>query len=397
MRFYFFHLMPYPFMPDDYLETYGTSWVMVPNDHYDSEKGSFLYNQYLDTFLQAEKLGFDGVAVNEHHQTCYGLMPAPNIMAAVLARQTNRVRIAILGNAIPLRNHPLRVAEEVAMLDVLSGGRIDSGFVRGVGDEYTAFSMDPTTSRERFFEAHDLIVRAWRDTGPFSFEGKHYNFRYVNPWPRPLQEPHPPVWLPGQGSIETVIFAAERKYPYMHVFAPFSQVKRVLDEYKRYAEETGYQASSDQLGWNIPIYVAETDERAWEEAEVHYSYFFNKLLKRPKHQFFPPGYITEQSMARVMKDDSGGLGHSSKRIKSDFHDLRKMNEQGMIMIGGADTVRDRLKEYEKESGIGLIVATLNAGTLPQHLTLKNMEIFAKEVIPHFRTQVPAAVGISAGT
>ena len=102
-------------------------------------------------------------------------------------------------------------------------------------------------------------------------------------------------------------------------------------------------------------------------------------------------------MARVMKDDSGGLGHSSKRIKSDFHDLRKMNEQGMIMIGGADTVRDRLKEYEKESGIGLIVATLNAGTLPQHLTLKNMEIFAKEVIPHFRTQVPAAVGISAGT
>ena len=391
MKFYFFHLMPYPNMPDDYLDTYGTSWARIPNKHFDPEVGHTLYNQYLDHLEHAETLGYDGICVNEHHQTCYGLMPAPNLMAASLARRTSHIKIAILGNALPLRNHPLRVAEEVAMLDVISGGRIISGFVRGVGDEYTAFSMDPTTSRERFFEAHDLIIRAWTEAGPFSFEGKHYNFRYVNPWPRPLQKPHPPVWMPGQGSIETVIFAAERRYPYMHVFSPYSQVKRVLDEYKEQARKSGYEAPPDQLGWNIPIYVAETDERAWEEAEAHLNYFFNKLLKRPIQQFFPPGYITSQSMARVKKDDSGGLGHGNKAVKKP-HNLREMNEKAMIMVGSAATIRDRLKAYEKDSGIGFIVATLNFGSLPADLTLKNLEIFAKEVMPHFRTEVPAAVG-----
>jgi len=271
------------------------------------------------------------------------------------------------------------------MLDVLTKGRIDSGFVRGVGDEYTAFSLNPTNSRERFLEAHDLIVRAWTESGPFAFEGKHYNFRYVNPWPRPYQQPHPPIWLPGQGSVETIKFSAERRYPFMHVFSPFEQVKKAHNEYREYARAAGYEPSSDQLGWNIPLYVAETDEKAWEEAETHFEYFFNKLLKRPRHQFFPPGYISEASMARVMKDDSGGLGHSSKRIGAELHDIRALDANGTIMIGGAATVRDRLKEYERQSGIGLIVASMNVGTLPQHLTLKNLEIFAEEVMPHFRS------------
>ena len=388
MKFYFFHLMPYQFMPEDYLEQYKTSWVMVPNDHFDPEKGHVLYHQYLDAFERAEELGFDGVAVNEHHQSCYGLMPAPNLMAAALARRTSRIRIAILGNALPLRDQPQRVAEEVAMLDVITKGRIDSGFVRGVGDEYTSFSLDPTSSRERFFEAHDLIIRAWTESGPFSFDGKHYRFRYVNPWPRPYQKPHPPIWMPGQGSIETIHFAAERKYPFMHVFSPFETVKAALTEYKEHAERSGYKASPEQLGWNIPLYVAESDERAWTEAETHFDYFFNKLLKRPHHQFFPPGYISERSMSRVIKDDAKGLGHSSKRAGVDKHDIRALDKQGVIMIGGAATVRDRLKEYQKQSGIGLVVASMNIGTLPQDLTLKNLQIFAEDVIPHFRT-VPA--------
>ncbi|MEE8110841.1 MAG: LLM class flavin-dependent oxidoreductase [bacterium] len=383
MQFYFFHLMPYPDMPKDYLETYGTSWATIPNSLYDPEVGHTLYNDYLDVFELADRLGYDGICVNEHHQTCYGTMPAPNIMAAALARRTSQAKIAILGNAICLRDHPLRVAEEVAMLDVITKGRIISGFVRGVGDEYTSFSMSPTTSRDRFLEAHDLILRAWTEPGPFAFEGRHYNFRYVNTWPRPYQKPHPPVWLPSQGSVETVIFAAERRYPYMQVFSPFTTVKRILDEYKNQARKFGYEAPPEQLGWAVPLYVADTDEQAWREAEPHIDFLFNKLLKRPLHQFFPPGYLTEKSMARVMGD---------KTVGNQRHDPRAMDEKGMIIIGSAATVRDRLREYEQATGLGLLVVLLHFGSLPQDLTIKNVELFAKEVMPHFRAEVSTAAG-----
>jgi alkanesulfonate monooxygenase SsuD/methylene tetrahydromethanopterin reductase-like flavin-dependent oxidoreductase (luciferase family) len=380
MEFYFFHLMPYPDMPEDYIETYGTSWARIPNELYDPEKGHTLYNEYLDVFERADALGFDGICVNEHHQTCYGLMPSPNIMAAALARRTTQAKIALLGNAICLRDHPLRVAEEVAMLDVITKGRIISGFVRGVGDEYTAFSMDPTTSRERFLEAYDLIIRAWTEPGPFAFEGKHYNFRYVNPWPRPYQKPHPPVWMPSQGSAETITFAVERRYPYMQVFSPFKQMKKILDLYKEEAENFGYQAPPEQMGWAVPIYVADTDEQAWAEAEKHLSFLFNKLLRRPQPQFFPPGYLTEKSMARILEAKADKMAGD--------RDPRELDEKGVIIVGSAATVRERLAAYQKEAGFGLLVALLHFGSLPHDLTLKNLETFAKEVMPFFRAEVP---------
>jgi alkanesulfonate monooxygenase SsuD/methylene tetrahydromethanopterin reductase-like flavin-dependent oxidoreductase (luciferase family) len=301
-------------------------------------------------------------------------------MAAALARRTSQAKIAILGNAICLRDHPLRVAEEVAMLDVITKGRIISGFVRGVGDEYTAFSMDPTTSRERFLEAYDLIIRAWTEPGPFAFEGKHYNFRYVNPWPRPYQKPHPPVWMPSQGSLETITFAVERRYPYMQVFSPFSQMKKILDLYKEEAEKFGYQAPPEQLGWAVPIYVADTDEKAWAEAEKHLSFLFNKLLRRPQPQFFPPGYLTDKSMARILEAKADKMAGD--------RNPRELDEKGVIIVGSAATVRDRLKAFHQEAGFGLLVTLLHFGSLPHDLTMKNLEMFAKEVMPHFRSKVP---------
>jgi len=162
MQFYFFHLMPYPYMPEDYLDRYETSWATIPNELYDPEIGHQLYNDYLDVFEAADRLGYDGICVNEHHQTCYGLMPSPNIMAGALARRTNNAKIAILGNAICLRDHPLRVAEEVAMLDVITKGRIISGFVRGVGDEYISSAWT---------QPHRETV-SWRPTTSSSAHGR---------------------------------------------------------------------------------------------------------------------------------------------------------------------------------------------------------------------------------
>ncbi len=143
-------------------------------------------------------------------------MPSPNLMAAALSRRTTNARIMVLGNAIGIRGNPLRVAEEIAMLDLMSGGRVDSGFVRGIGWEYFGHSINPTRSRSRFNEAHDLIIKAWTSPEMFSWYGDNYEYRYVNIWPRPIQAPHPPIYIPGAGSTETMKFCAERRL-HVHV------------------------------------------------------------------------------------------------------------------------------------------------------------------------------------
>src|SRR5688572_30125140 len=228
--------MPYRHLDMAKADTYRSYWSVLPNSFYDPAKGADLYREYIDQLVLAAELGFDGTCVNEHHQTAYGLMPAPNLIAAILAERTrgSDVRIPIIGRALPLLNNPLVVAEEYAMLDNLSNGRIIAGFVRGIGVEYHASGVNPIYSHERFHEAHDMIIAAWTREGPFEFEGEHYNIRYVNTWPRPVQRPHPPVWIPSQGSAETIEWAAapERKYPFIITFSPIESVMRFHQIYK---------------------------------------------------------------------------------------------------------------------------------------------------------------------
>jgi alkanesulfonate monooxygenase SsuD/methylene tetrahydromethanopterin reductase-like flavin-dependent oxidoreductase (luciferase family) len=391
VQFYFFHLMPWPDLPADFDDTskYPSAWLSLSNGIYDAEKGCTLYNRYLDELEYAEKLGFDGVGINEHHQNAYGTMPAPNVIAGMLARRTSRVKIAILGNGIPLRDHPLRVAEEIAMLDVVTGGRIVSGFVRGIGVEYYSMGVNPTHSIERFREAHDLIVRAWTEPGPFAFEGKHYRVRYVNPWPRPLQKPHPPIWVPGFGSKETVEWCADpaRKYVYCAVYMSDALVKTYFDQYYDAAERFGYTASRDQLGHAIPIYVAETDERAREEAESHLLWLFHKGLRMPIEFLFPPGYVTAASMRRIL-----GFANELDWARMSFDEL---NEKGYCIVGSAETVRQRLVDCGRTLRFGQLLALLHFGDMPHHRTVKNMELFATEVMPRVRAELggkaPAAV------
>ena len=165
MKVFLFHLMPYGYLDPEYDRKYPSCWVVYPNSNFDPKKGFELYNRYLDEIEHAEELGFDGVCVNEHHQNAYGLMPSPVVMAAALARRTERVRIAILGNAFGIRDHPMTLAEEHAMIDCITGGRLISGMVRGLGCEYYSLGSNPAFSHERFHEAHDLVIRAWTERG----------------------------------------------------------------------------------------------------------------------------------------------------------------------------------------------------------------------------------------
>jgi alkanesulfonate monooxygenase SsuD/methylene tetrahydromethanopterin reductase-like flavin-dependent oxidoreductase (luciferase family) len=379
MKFTFFHLMPY--RPLDMAERHKhrAGWVVLPNTLYDPKKGADEYASYIDQLAYAEQLGFDVIAVNEHHQTAYGLMPAPNLIASALIQRTKKVKIAILGRALPLVNNPVNIAEEFAMLDNLSKGRIITGFVRGIGNEYHATGINPFFSHERYQEAHDLIVQAWTRPGPFSFEGEHYNFRYVNLWPRPYQQPHPPVWIPSMGSSETIKWAAapERKYPFLVTFSGRDLVARYLNLYREQARQYGYEASPDQLGWASPIYVADTDERARMEAKAGIESLFNDFLVVPWEMLLPPGYMSLPSMKNTIKMRKS-LGSKTR------HTLEELMEIGTVFVGSPRTVREQIERQREKTGASNLVAMLQFGVLSDELTRRNMEMFAAEVIPHLR-------------
>jgi alkanesulfonate monooxygenase SsuD/methylene tetrahydromethanopterin reductase-like flavin-dependent oxidoreductase (luciferase family) len=374
MEVVLFHLMPYADLDLEAGREHGTVWVNLPNSNFDPLKGHRLYNRYLDELEHGEELGFDAIAVNEHHQTAYGLMPSPIVTASALARRTSRAKIAILGSALPLREHPLMVAEEHAMIDVISGGRLISGFVRGIGAEYHTFGVNPTFSHDRFHEAHDLIVRAWTEPGPFAFQGRHYNVQYVNLWPRPYQKPHPPIWIPSQGSKETIDWAAhpDRRYTYLQTFSPAGVVQRYLKMYRDTCKGYGYEAEDRQLGWAVPVYVAATDDAARAEAKPHFEAFRNVFLKMPVEMLLPPGYTSRESLKNVMKAKAAMFGDIT---------LEKSIELGLIVCGSPNTVREVLRSYWKDMRFGNLLVLCQFGTLPADLTRRNMELFAREVMP----------------
>jgi alkanesulfonate monooxygenase SsuD/methylene tetrahydromethanopterin reductase-like flavin-dependent oxidoreductase (luciferase family) len=375
VQYFFFHLMPWPYLPEDFDSRYDSAWVWLPNQLYDPVKGHDLYREYINTLAYAEELGFDGLCVNEHHQNAYGLMPSPNVIAGALTQRTRRAKIAVIGNALPLYNPPLRVAEEFAMLDVLSGGRLIAGMVIGGGPEYFSYQVNPTHARERFREALDLIVKAWTEPGPFLWNSKHYFFRYVNPWPRPLQQPHPPIWIPGAGSAETIEFVAQRRYAYMGI--PYFHIdvfRRVFAQFREACGKAGYTPKPEQMGWGVPVYVAETDRQAREEFEPHFWHFARNHLK--KITLAPPGYTSARSALAILKNRGTFLYE-----QQDWSDI----ERGVFaIVGSPATVRQQINQYRKELGVGVVLTGCQAGTLPHPLARKSMELFAREVLPHVK-------------
>ena len=376
MKFSFFHLMPYPHLPDDFETAYASTSLTYPNANFDPSLGASLYARYLDELEYADQLGFDGIAVNEHHQSAYGLMPSPNLMAAALSRRTSRARIMVLGNAIGIRGNPLRVAEEIAMLDLMSGGRVDSGFVRGIGWEYFGHSINPTKSRSRFNEAHDLIIKAWTSPEMFSWYGDNYEYRYVNIWPRPIQAPHPPIFIPGAGSTETMKFCAERRYTYMSVYAPTRIVRRWFDGYRQAAADLGYVADPEKIAFSVPIYIADTDEQAHAEGRPAVEWLYHKGLKQTAEMVTPPGYMSTGSLRGVLGSGMRPLGNTS------YEDLLA---QGQAVVGSPSSVAKRLGElYDDLGGFGQIIGLFAIGPSTHEQVMRSAELFATEVMPVLR-------------
>src|SRR5256885_861317 len=236
------------------------------------------------------------------------------------------------------------------------------------------FGVNPTFSHDRFHEAHDLIVRAWTEPGPFAFQGRHYNVQYVNLWPRPYQKPHPPIWIPSQGSRETIDWSAhpDRRYTYLQTFSPASVVQRYLKMYRDTCKGFGYEAEDRQLGWAVPVYVAQTDEAARREAKPHFEAFRNVFVRMPVEMLLPPGYTSRESLKSVMKAKAAMFADIT---------LEKSIELGVIVCGSPASARAALESYWKDMRFGNLLVLCQFGTLPADLTRKNMELFAREVMP----------------
>ena len=201
----YFNERPYQDRDAPWYYNQGFQDLSLSNSEFRPEIGADLFERYLDEKIYVEQMGFDGIMLNTHHSTpfCMG-GGTMNLEAAILARITERLKIVLLGNVLPIWDDPLMLLEELTFVDVVSRGRLVSGFVRGTGRESVAHNSQSPYNWDRFREAHDFIVKAWTTGGPFRWEGEHFQYRYVNPWMRPYQRPHPPIWVPGVMSRSTV-------------------------------------------------------------------------------------------------------------------------------------------------------------------------------------------------
>ncbi len=382
MKVSWFHLMPYPYLPDDFKEKYRSVWVDVPSDLYDPEKGHTVYNDYLDELEYAEQVGFDGLCVNEHHANAYGLMPSPNLMAAALTRRTSQSALVVLGNSIALYNPPLRVAEEFAMLDVMSGGRLVAGFPVGSSmDTNFAYGEPPAALREKYREAHDLIIQAWTRPEAFSFNGKYTQLRYVNIWPRPLQKPHPPVWIPGGGSIETWDWCLEHNYCYCYLsYYGYKRGKEVLDGFWQVVDQRGVDPNPYRVGFLQLVAIADTDAEAEKIYEPYADYFYNRCLHVYQGFADAPGYRTVETLRRGFKPQ---FGAAAARARANLK-WKDFVEQGYVIGGSPESVRQQLGEAMQTMRVGHLMVLCHFGNMPPEVTRRNTELFAHEVMPHMK-------------
>ena len=233
---------------------------MVPNRLFDPKIGADLYHRYLDEWALCDELGIN-IMTNEHHATATCADSVCTIPMAILARETKKVRLLALGMPIGNRNDPIRVAEEYSMLDVISRGRIEMGFVKGVPFEISPANTNPADLTERFWEAHDLILKAMTThDGPFNWEGTHFHYRSVNVWPRPWQEPHPPVWMP-VGSAGSAMEAAERADDHRRAQHRLgAHAPAIFEAYRKRAAEAGRPVTPQRLAYMALIGVGDTRE-----------------------------------------------------------------------------------------------------------------------------------------
>ena len=388
MHLMYFTEQPMSAYPEQEGRDFGATALLFSNRHFDPVAGSRLYNERLAEYIYAEEMGVDGIMLNEHHNAPFCMQAKCNIFASILAGVTKRVKIVLLGNPLPLAEDPVRLAEELAMIDMISKGRLVSGFVRGGGQEQLATGVNPAYNRERFEEAHDLIVKAWTTPGPFRWEGTHYQMRVVNPWAVPLQQPHPRIWIPGVASRETVIWAAEHRYPYVCLNTSIEDTKKIWAVYDETAERVGYTPGPENRGYLLRVHVAETEEKALQNAR-QFMWMQGEFtgLAHPVWSS-PAGYASKSNRRPLVEIAAHRRPHARSTP------FEAQIETMQIIAGTPDQVIAKLRLLMEATRPGIFAFWGNDGFVSHEDTLSCIRLLGQEVMPAVR-EIAADLGLNS--
>jgi alkanesulfonate monooxygenase SsuD/methylene tetrahydromethanopterin reductase-like flavin-dependent oxidoreductase (luciferase family) len=372
----------------------------LPGEHFDPEIAAATYEEHLQAWEEMDRLGYDGVGLNEHHTTPHGLMNSPNMMAAVGAQRTKNLKFFMLGNLLPLHN-PLRIAEEIAMADCLSRGRIMSGFARGVPREYKVYDVPMAESRARFEEAYEIIMKAWTEE-KFSFEGKFWKFKDVSIWPRPFQQPHPQVWIPFTGSKETIDFAGRHNLAAVLPAGKRGLTEDIVGYYAKSLAKHGHRITPEHLCLFTDAFVADSKQAALDEYSPFYLYFTQILwhhgsLSGPNPT--PPAAKPSgpsPSHDYIRPENQAAAAMDREKIRNmTLADVETRVNGNQLAWGSAKEVAEQLIEAAEHGGANSLLLNINVGAVPHELFIEQIRRFGRDVLPklqaHQVSKVPAAL------
>ena len=382
MKLMWFHLMPYTELPDDFREKHPSVWVDIHSSLFDPRRAHLMYNDFMDELEFAAECGFDAVCVNEHHSNGYGLMPSPNLIASALARRTTDTALCVMGNSLALYNPPTRVAEEFAMIDVISGGRLIAGFPVGTPmDTCFAYGQNPSMLRDRYYEAHDLVMRAWTEQDTFAFNGRFNQQRYVNIWPRPVQKPHPPIWIPGGGSVETWRWCAEMDHVYAYLsYFGYQAGQATMDGFWQEMDRLGKDRNPYRAGFLQFVGVAESREEAYRLYREPAEYFYGRCLHVDPRFAAAPGYTSEATQRAGVVGQVAQVARM-RRFDTLAREMDAIVEKGYVIIGSPDEVAAQLRRVATDLNVGHLMLLMQFGNMGKELAMYNTKLFAEKVMP----------------
>jgi alkanesulfonate monooxygenase SsuD/methylene tetrahydromethanopterin reductase-like flavin-dependent oxidoreductase (luciferase family) len=394
MRVFGFDLLPYPEHLDQ-LKVDGELPYPLPKKHFRPELAVSNYREHLDAWALMEELGFDGIGFNEHHTSPYGLMTSPNIMAAAASQRLTRMQILIYGNLLPIHD-PLRLAEELAMLDCLTGGRLISGVARGIPREYKAYNVNLADSRARFEEAWEIIKLAWSEE-VFSYEGKFWSYKDVAIWPRPVQQPRPRVWVPVTTSQESIEWAAREDAPITPgAVGTLAARKDMVRYYAECLAKNGRSITPEHIVTPSSVYIADSREQALEEAGPYMLYFFHTLFSHGNISNVgrqrEAGYVREEGLGWLRPENRDDFLRALQGFRKVTMDDLKKNER--LCWGSAAQVRDSLLGFAESLGSNILLLQFNQGAMPHEMFVRQIQRFASEVLPDLHKHVVTKVAVS---
>jgi alkanesulfonate monooxygenase SsuD/methylene tetrahydromethanopterin reductase-like flavin-dependent oxidoreductase (luciferase family) len=367
--------------------------LRISNEVYDSKLGAELYNRYLDEKAYAEEMGFDILMLNEHHSTPFCMGGVMNVEAAILARITKKAKIALLGNVLPIWDDPLWLAEMLAEIDMISHGRLISGWVRGTGRESVAHNAPPPYNWERFQEAHEFIVKAWTTPGPYRWEGKHYHYRYVNPWAMPYQKPHPQIWLPGVVSRDSLLWAARKRIPYIMLSTQLEPTRQAFELYHETAREEGYESGPQNIGYLWKVHVDETEELAYETGR--------KFIQGPSNPFLAgnEGIVNTALMSmpgltsrsRVLPTRAVAPAARGGAFRGSYDEQL---ENYTVSVGTPKTILPKIRHVLEYLRPGTIFFWDGDGAMTHEDSMRSLRLFGEEVLPAVR-EMGKELGLSS--